>query len=75
MTIAVDLGRKAIKQANKQKDTLQEANNKGADQTVRMRSLVCAFFVRKQQSQGGGGYDAEAQASWPPLGYAPDIYF
>ena len=27
-------------------------NNKGADQTVRMRRLVCAFVVRKQQSQG-----------------------
>ena len=47
------------------------ANNKGADQTMQMCSLVCAFVVRKQQSQGRGGCDAEAQASWPPLGYAP----
>ena len=31
-----------------------------------MRSLVCAFVVRKQHSRGGGAYDAEAQASWPP---------
>ena len=32
--------------------TFQIANNKGADQTARMRRLVCAFVVRKQQSQG-----------------------
>ena len=25
---------------------------KGSDQTARMRRLVCAFFVRKQQSHG-----------------------
>ena len=30
------------------------ANNKGADQTARMCRLVCAFVVRKQQSQGEG---------------------
>ena len=30
------------------------ANDKGADQTARMRSLVCAFVVRKQQSPGEG---------------------
>ena len=35
------------------------ANNKGTDQTAHPRSLVCAFVVRKQQSQVGG-YDAEA---------------
>ena len=23
---------------------------------------------------GGGGYDAEAQASWSPLGYGPGIH-
>ena len=26
-------------------DTLQKVNNKGADQTARMRRLVCAFVV------------------------------
>ena len=31
--------------------TLNKANNKGADQTARMRRLVCAFVVCKQQSQ------------------------
>ena len=31
--------------------TVLIVNNKGADQTVRMRRLVCAFVVRKQQSQ------------------------
>ena len=54
--------------------TFQIANNKGADQTDRMRSLVCAFVVCKQPSQGfsrRGPYDIEAQASWPPPGYAP----
>ena len=31
----------------------QQANNKGAGQTARMRSLlVCAFVIHKQQSQG-----------------------
>ena len=33
-------------------DTFQKANNKGADQTVWMRSLVCAFVVRKHWRQG-----------------------
>ena len=28
-------------------DTFQNANNKGADQTARMRRLVCSFVVRK----------------------------
>ena len=39
-----------------------------------MRMLVCAFVVRKQQSQGlslRGQYDVEAQTSWPLPGYAP----
>ena len=31
--------------------SLQEAKNKGADQTVRMRRPACAFVVRMQQSQ------------------------
>ena len=39
---------------------IQMANNKGADQTARMRRLICAFVVRKHQSQGfphrGTGY-------------------
>ena len=26
--------------------TIQAANNKGADQTARMRRLICAFVVR-----------------------------
>ena len=55
--------------------TFQIANNKGADQTARMHMLVCAFVVHKQQRQGfshRGQYDVEANASWPPPGYAPD---
>ena len=61
--------------------TFQIANNKGADQTAWMHRLVCAFVVRKQQSQGGscrGPYDVEAHASWPPPCYAPayhDVLF
>ena len=50
--------------------TFQKANNKGADQTARMRRLVCAFVVCNRQSQGFsrlGPYDFEAQAFWPPL--------
>ena len=31
--------------------TFQEANIKGADQTVRMRRLVCTFGVRLQLSK------------------------
>ena len=56
--------------------TFQIANNKGADQTARMRRLVCAFVVRQQKSQGflrRGPYDVEALASWPPPGYAPGL--
>ena len=33
------------------KYTFLTANNKAADQTVRMRRLVCTFDVRMQQSQ------------------------
>ena len=33
-------------------DTFQEANNKGADQSARMRRLVCAFFVGKLWKTG-----------------------
>ena len=33
-------------------DTFQKANNKGADQTARMRRLVCAFVVRKPPKTG-----------------------
>ena len=56
----------------------QIANNKGADQTARMRRLVCAFVVRKHQIRGffrmEAHNDAEAPASWPPLVYVPDIH-
>ena len=31
--------------------TFQEVNKKGADQTVHLRRLVCAFVVCMQQSQ------------------------
>ena len=58
--------------------TFQIANNKGADLAARMRRLVCTLVVRKQQSQGvshQGPYDVEAQASWPPPGYAPVCLF
>ena len=57
--------------------TFQIANNKGADQTARMRRLVYASFVRKQQSQGFSHpdpYDVEAEASWPPISYAPKMH-
>ena len=56
--------------------TFQIANNKGADQTARMRRLVYASVVSKQQRQGfshSDPYDVEAQASWPPPSYAPEI--
>ena len=33
-------------------DTFQNAKNKGADQTARMRRLVCAFVVRKPPKTG-----------------------
>ena len=33
-------------------DTFQKANNKCADQSVRMRRLVCAFVVRKPPKTG-----------------------
>ena len=32
-------------------DTFQKANSKGADQTARMRRLVCAFVVRNPRRQ------------------------
>ena len=32
--------------------TFQKANNKGADQFVRMRSMVCAFVVHKPLKAG-----------------------
>ena len=58
-------------------NNFQMENNKGVDQTARMRRLVCTLVVRKQQSQGfslSDPYDVETQASWPPPGYAPDHY-
>ena len=33
-------------------DTFQIANNKGTDQSARMRRLACAFVFRKQQKTG-----------------------
>ena len=33
-------------------DTFQQENNKGADQTARMRRLVCACVSRKPQKTG-----------------------
>ena len=39
-------------EAHKRILSFQIAKNKGADQTARMRMLICAFIVRKQQSQG-----------------------
>ena len=56
--------------------TFRIANNKGADQTARMRRLVCAFVVCKQQSQGvlhRGPCDVQAHVSWPPPGYTPGV--
>ena len=53
----------------------QIATDKGADQTARMRRLICTFVVCK--SQGFSclcSFDVEAQASWPPPGYAPDFH-
>ena len=32
--------------------TIKAANNKGTDQTVRMRRLICAFVVRKWHKTG-----------------------
>ena len=32
--------------------TFQIANDKGADQTARMRRLICAFVVRYQEKSG-----------------------
>ena len=32
-------------------DTYQKANNKGTDQSARMRRLVCAYVVRKHRRQ------------------------
>ena len=49
-------------------------NDKVADQTARMCRLACAFAVHNQEKSGFSclcPYDVEAQASWPPPGYAP----
>ena len=32
--------------------TFQIANDKGADQTARMRRLICVFVVRNQEKSG-----------------------
>ena len=42
----IDIARSKI-----DKYTFQIVNNKGADQTVQMRRLFCAFVVHTQQSQ------------------------
>ena len=47
---------------------------KSADQTAHLRRLVCSIVVRNQQNHvftHRASYDVEAQASWPPPGYAP----
>ena len=65
--------------ANQGDFSFQIANNKGVDQTARMRRLVCAFVVRKHKSRVsryisyGGPCDVEAHASWPQPGYAPRL--
>ena len=44
-------------------DTFQKANNKGADQTARMRRLVCAYVItpgRQVFSRRGSKYSSEA---------------
>ena len=51
-----------------------DCNDKGADQTVLMRRLVCAFVVHNQEKSGYTD-DVEAKASWPPPGYAPVLCF
>ena len=46
--------------------------------TFQMHMLDCAFVVGKQQSQGfsrRGPYDVESQASWPPSGYTPGMFY
>ena len=59
------------KKGNLEIFTFKIANNKGVDQTARMRKLLCAFVVHKQQRKSflhRGPYDVEAQAFWPPPG-------
>ena len=46
------LARKLKVQSKSRYDTFQWANNKSADQTVRMRRLVCAFVVRNPPKTG-----------------------
>ena len=55
MTIAVDLGRKATKQTHKLNCSMRSStqenlssefeNNKGADQTAYLRSLISAYVI------------------------------
>ena len=52
--------------------TLQIANDKGVDQTARMRRLVCALLFAIKKSRGFSctcPFDVEAKASWHPPGY------
>ena len=44
-------------------DSLQQANNKGADQTARMHRLVCVFVIRK--SLKTGFLATMGTSSWP----------
>ena len=53
-------------------------NNKGADQTARMRRLVCAFVVaasNKVRVSPIDPCDVEARASWPLPCYAPAVMY
>ena len=45
-------GRTDRQTAYRQTDRFSEANNKGADQSARMRRLVCAFVVLKHPKTG-----------------------
>ena len=45
-------------------DTFQKANNKGADQTARMRRLVCAFVVPKPQKTDFSRVEAQVKKIW-----------
>ena len=50
--------------------TIQAANNKGADQTARMRRLICAFVVRiwqKQVFSWGGSYLVQTYCKNPKI--------
>ena len=58
--------------------TFQIANNKGADQTARMRRLVCAFCCSQATKSGfitlRPIWYWSPQASWPPPGCSPGTF-